>query len=118
MNIIFDTLSVAELQLELCDLKSSESAVSEGFWIKTTTSTKYPQLCKLAIYLLTSFASTYLCESAFSSMNHINNELRSAINQEHLHQLLRIACSQLEPDYEVIMTNKSVFHLSHRVEIL
>ena len=41
VNIISDTLSVAELQLELCDLKSSESAVSEGFWIKTTTSTKY-----------------------------------------------------------------------------
>ena len=113
VNIISDTLSIAAIQLELCDLKASESAVSEGFWMKATTSTKYPQLCNLAIYLLTSFASTYLCESAFSSMNHIKNELRSALTQEHVHQLLRVACSQLEPDYEVIMTNKSVFHLSH-----
>jgi hypothetical protein len=116
-NGISDRVTIPAIQLELCDLKSTETeailADIETFWCSNYTAEKYPQLTKMARSCLTIYASTYLCESVFSNMNHIKNKFRSKLSQQHLHQLLRVSCTHLNPDYEAIMAGKSVFHLSH-----
>ncbi len=81
--------------------------------LEATTEAEYPHLTKLAKLLLTIFASTYICESAFSNMNHIRNKLRSTLTQDHLDQLLRVACSNRKPDYKNILDMYKQFHSSH-----
>ena len=102
-------LSVAEIQLELCDMLGSETGPDdevEQFWTNPAISAKYPNMSKLAVYLLTIFASTYLCESGVSNMSHIENKLRSVLTQEHLHQLLQISCCSREPNYQELLSGK------------
>ena len=53
------------------------------------------------------FGSTYLSESAFSTMNVIKNKLKNRITNVHLNQTLRLALSSCEPDYEAIAKFKN-----------
>lgn len=107
-------VSAAAIQLELCNLNDADiESIDDTFWLKPTTEAEYPHLTKLAKCLLTVFAATYICESAFSCMNHIKSKNRSVLTQDHLHQLLRVACSSREPDYKKIMDNYKQSHVSH-----
>lgn len=68
---IFPWASAASLQTELIDLQENV-ALSEAncdpvtFWTKMVTAGNFPNLQKVAIFVLTMFVSTYRCESAFS----------------------------------------------------
>ena len=59
-------------------LRGAESV--SAFWIGC--SEEYSNLKKVALYILTMFPSTYVCESSFSAMNaiktHERNRLRTA----------------------------------------
>lgn len=60
------------------------------------------------------FGSTYICERTFSLMVSTKNKYRSQITDENLHSVLRIATSDLEPNFEEIMSDEhSRFHVSH-----
>ena len=65
INQIPADLSAAAIQIELCELNAAENAVLPEFWKKATTAALYPNLTRLAIWLLTIFASTYLRISVF-----------------------------------------------------
>src|SRR4029434_11001167 len=43
--------------------------------------------------------STYCCESAFSTMNMVQNKYRSTLTNEHLHQCLCLALTPLMPKF-------------------
>ena len=68
-------VSVSAIQVELCNLKGADiESIDDQFWSEATTEAEYPHLTKLAKYLLTVFAATYICESAFSHMNHMKKQ--------------------------------------------
>ena len=102
-------LSGAAMQMELCDLQATESVL----WIKVATTALYPNMTQLARCLCTICLSTYLCESTFSKINLIKSKQRSVLTQHHLHQSMRLACTQMKPDYRNILSAKTQFHPSH-----
>jgi len=115
----FNDISIAALQLELCDVAvvadqfTTTSTVS--FYTSPVTREKYPTLAKLGLRVLSIFGSTYECECMFSSMNHVKNSNRTQLTNEHLQDLLRVATHEpiTSSDISAIMANKSVFHTSH-----
>ena len=66
---------------------------------------------KHAQVMLSVFGSTYLCEQAFSLMKLNKCKLRNALS--HLHDILTLSVSQLEPDIERLLKNKDRLHVSH-----
>ncbi|XP_022182070.1 protein FAM200A-like [Myzus persicae] len=91
---------------ELIDLSSDENLrirfqqnACDTFWISIKS--EYPELSKQAISILLPFASTYLCETAFSTLTIIKNKYRSRLNVE---ADLRVAVSNIKPNIESIMS--------------
>ncbi|KAJ8711511.1 hypothetical protein PYW07_008753 [Mythimna separata] len=94
-------------------LKHKHAEVScEEFWIKFVCGNKYPELKKIAMKLFTLFGSTYICEAAFSKMNFIKNKFRSELTNEHLQDLMTIACTNYTPNFRHIVHNRKN-HFSH-----
>ena len=64
-----------------------------NFWISVRH--EYPQLFQQAIHILLPFVTTYLCESAFSSLTSIKNKQRYELKSvEHE---LRVCSSDIHP---------------------
>ncbi|KAK4881591.1 hypothetical protein RN001_004910 [Aquatica leii] len=60
------------------------------------------------------FGSTYICEAAFSLMKNAKSKTRSRITDENLGAILRIATSDLNPNFEEIMNHEHTnFNPSH-----
>ncbi|KAJ8718896.1 hypothetical protein PYW07_016452 [Mythimna separata] len=88
-------------------LKHKHAEVScEEFWIKFVCGNKYSELKKIAMKLLTLFGSTYICEAAFSKMIFIKNKFRSQLTNEHLQDLMTIACTNYTPNFRQIVHNR------------
>ncbi|GFQ88510.1 putative transposase [Trichonephila clavata] len=88
-------------------LRFSQVPVHE-FWIEIKS--EYPLLSEMAMNKLLPFCTTYLCESAFSTLTYIKSKYRSTlINVENL---LRSAITQIEPRFNYLCTNKQS-HPSH-----
>lgn len=119
LRTCFMDISIAALQLELCDVAAeadkTTAATTISFYTSPATGEKYPMLAKLGLRVLSIFGSTYKCESMFSNMNHIKNSNRTQLTNEHLQDLLRVATHEAitSGDISAIMTTKSVFHSSH-----
>ena len=75
-----------------------ESSSLETFWCSVQT--KYPALAKRALQVLVTFATTWLCESEFSSLIYIKNKYRNALDPEND---LRIVLSHKVPRFEHII---------------
>ncbi|CAK1578501.1 unnamed protein product [Parnassius mnemosyne] len=96
------------------DLKHKNSEVlCQEFWIKLLCGDKYPKLKKLPLKLCTMFGSTYVCEAVFSKMNFIylvKTKKRSRLTNDHLQDLMSIACTNLIPDFrQIVQTKKCHF---------
>ena len=78
-----------------------ESSSLEKFWCSVQTG--YPTLSKRALKTLVPFATTWLCESGFSSLLYIKNKYRNAMNPEND---LRISLTNKEPRFEEIIAEK------------
>lgn len=107
------------LQLEIIDMQASsvlkqalENESITKFWTKCIHVTKFPNIKKLAISVLTMFGSTYTCESSFSHMNAIKTSNRASLTNEHLHHCLRVALTSYEPSFSAIVQSKKC-NLSH-----
>lgn len=88
-------------------LRFSQVPVHE-FWIEIKS--EYPLLSEMAMNKLLPFCTTYLCESAFSTLTYIKSKYRSTlINVENL---LRPALTQIEPRFNYLCKNKQS-HPSH-----
>ncbi|CAI6371938.1 unnamed protein product [Macrosiphum euphorbiae] len=82
-----------DFQMELCDLQSDcffQSKVNlppQEFW-KLCSQEKFPILRNMSLEILSLFGSTYICESAFSTMKLIKSKSRNRINNASLvHQI-------------------------------
>ncbi|RXM30349.1 General transcription factor II-I repeat domain-containing protein 2A [Acipenser ruthenus] len=115
----FPDVEKAKLQLELIDLQSDEvlkmrhtETTCETFWTTLVLDSKYPHLRKVAFNILTMFGSTYVCESAFSTMNNIKSRNRSVLTDNHLCNCLRLALTELTPNFKALVHQRTC-HFSH-----
>uniref|UniRef100_A0A672N6G3 Uncharacterized protein n=1 Tax=Sinocyclocheilus grahami TaxID=75366 RepID=A0A672N6G3_SINGR len=113
-----DTVS-DDLQMELIELQC-DSELQHKFrslpltdFYKCVPANRYPKMCKQAQVMLSLFGSTYLCEQTFSLMNLNKCKLRSKLTDSHLHNILTLSVSQLQPNLEKRLKNKDQFHVSH-----
>uniref|UniRef100_A0A023F0X1 Proteinral transcription factor ii-i repeat domain-containing protein 2b n=1 Tax=Triatoma infestans TaxID=30076 RepID=A0A023F0X1_TRIIF len=109
-----------EIQLELIDLQSN-NLLKENFhsnelsaFYGALNNEHFKHFLNYVQKYLVLFGSTYICERTFSLMASTKNKYRSQITDENLHSVLRIATSDLEPNFEEIMSDEhSRFHVSH-----
>jgi hypothetical protein len=64
---------------------------------------EYPELGKKVFKLLVPFATSYLCEPAFSSMVDLKTKKRNRFQLEHD---LIICTSKIEPRFKKLLKNK------------
>ncbi|KAJ4942397.1 hypothetical protein JOQ06_012263 [Pogonophryne albipinna] len=109
----------AEMQFELIDPQESSEARAAyrdknliEFYKGLSPST-YPALRQHAIRMASLFGSTYICEKTFSTMAINKSKLRSRLTDAHLHAVLRIATTEMEPDIKGIVANRRRHHKSH-----
>ncbi|CAK6977527.1 EPM2A-interacting protein 1-like [Scomber scombrus] len=109
----------AEMQFELSDLQENSKARAAcrdknliEFYKGLSPST-YPALRQHAIRMVSLFGSTYICEKTFTTMAINKSKLRSRLTDGHLHAVLRIATTEMEPDIRGIVANQKQHHKSH-----
>ncbi|RXN00018.1 SCAN domain-containing protein 3 [Acipenser ruthenus] len=114
---IFHSIDEGAFQLEIVRLQSSDVLKAKfrevgpcDFW--TQYADQFQNSQNLAIFLLTMFGSTFLCESGISSMNIIKNQHRSRLTNEHLHQCMRLALTSYKPVFTKLARERQC-HLSH-----
>lgn len=71
------------------------------FWIKTGA--EYPVLSNRALKMLIPFATTYRCESGFSTLVTLKTKARNRLNVEHD---LRCALSETKPNIKKLVNAK------------
>jgi hypothetical protein len=72
------------------DLQLKAHSSDIHFW-NLLSDEKYHNVKKVAFCLTSFFSSTYLCESAFSTMNIIKSKYCSCLTDDHLDLCLRLA---------------------------
>ena len=104
-----------KFQEELADLSSDSKLQLEfskkklhTFWL--TVRAEYPLLSDLAVSTLLPFVSTYLCESAFSTLTAIKTKYRSSLS--NIETALRPALTNIEPRLDLLCSRKQS-HPSH-----
>uniref|UniRef100_H3AYP7 HAT C-terminal dimerisation domain-containing protein n=1 Tax=Latimeria chalumnae TaxID=7897 RepID=H3AYP7_LATCH len=93
-------ISVGDLELEVADFKESDIWVEKFHTLNSTWNElplTYSTMQNVSFALLTMFGSTYMCEQAFSHLNHIKNNLRSRLTEDSLLNL-----TTYEPDFKEI----------------
>ncbi|XP_069502448.1 general transcription factor II-I repeat domain-containing protein 2-like [Ambystoma mexicanum] len=109
-----DTIYQMELaELQNCDsLKDAFKSSSLHSFYASLPSETYPHLRNHALKMATIFGSTYVCEQTFSRMKHLKSPTRSRLTDEHLHHLLRLAVTNMEPGIDHLVSQKQA-HSSH-----
>ncbi|GBN26804.1 General transcription factor II-I repeat domain-containing protein 2A [Araneus ventricosus] len=109
----------SDLQLELIELQSNNH-LKQSFlnmpkleFYKSLSKVSFPHLISHAQKISAMFASSYICEQVFSTMNLRKNYFRSRLTDEHVASFLRISSSHFEPQYKELSKMKSQFHSSH-----
>ncbi|XP_077093645.1 general transcription factor II-I repeat domain-containing protein 2B-like [Siphateles boraxobius] len=109
----------AEMQFEFIDLQKSSEARAEyrdknliEFYKGLSPST-CPALRQHAVRMVSLFGSTYICEKTLSTMAINKSKLRSRLTDGHLHAVLRITTTEMEPDIRGIVANRKKHHKSH-----
>ncbi|KAJ4935631.1 hypothetical protein JOQ06_017162 [Pogonophryne albipinna] len=107
------------LQMEVLEMGSSELLKAQhkdapvcDFWINVVPQARFKNTRAIAMFLLTMFPSTYICESAFSSMNAIKSQDRNRHSSAHLGQCLRIATTEYKPNIRQVASSRRS-HFSH-----
>ena len=114
-NTALPTVDEAAFQLELVKIQSSDVLKAKlkkdklgEFWAHATH--QFPHCRRLAIYLLTMFGSTYVCESGFSTMNLIKNQQRNRLTDDHLNHCMQLALTSHQPAFnKLAMSRKCNF---------
>ena len=111
---IVDPIYQMELaELQNCDsLKDAFKSSSVTNFYASLPSETYPNLRNHALKMATIFGSTYVCEQTFSRMKHLKSPTRSRLTDAHLHHLLRLAVTNMEPDIDYLISQKQA-HSSH-----
>ena len=107
------------LQMEILDfqsdnlLKDNFREMSLSCFYASLNDATFPRLKSLARKILVLFGSTYVCEQAFSRMKFIKDKSKSVMTDEHLDQLMRIAISPKEPNFDKLIKMQNQLHCSH-----
>ncbi|XP_068209197.1 protein FAM200C-like [Palaemon carinicauda] len=98
------------LKEELIDLQVNQGCQIKfrivplsGFWCDHLVA--YPGLSKAALEMIISFATTYLCEKAFSAILHIKTTARNRLQIGLLHDM-RVALVNIKPRIEKLVAYK------------
>ncbi|XP_025420898.1 general transcription factor II-I repeat domain-containing protein 2-like [Sipha flava] len=112
----------ASLELEIIELQSHNSlrttfnnlTSSQNLvqFYSNLSEEDFPNVRKFAAKMSCIFGSTYICEQVFSAMKINKSKTRSRITNEHLHAVLRVNSTKLEPNINVLCQQKQV-HSSH-----
>jgi len=109
----------SNIQLELIELQST-NVLKDSFkpenvilFFKSLSNDLYPNLKDFAKSMLVMFASTYVCEQTFSIMKHNKSDLRSQMTDEHLAAVLRIATTNMQPNFDKLVYDFKQLHFSH-----
>lgn len=94
-----------DTQLKAHFIENRENQEYVEFWRSVPSTYKCLRDC--ALFILTIFPSTYLCEASFSKMNFLKNKYRNRLST-HLEAAMRIACSPKDANIEEI--SKKVQH--------
>uniref|UniRef100_A0A3B1K1Z5 SPIN-DOC-like zinc-finger domain-containing protein n=1 Tax=Astyanax mexicanus TaxID=7994 RepID=A0A3B1K1Z5_ASTMX len=105
----FKWANTGPLQMQMIDLQADVAlkeqfarTESTTFWLQMVSETAFPDLKKVALFILTMFGSTYSCEAAFSTMNIIKTKYRSKLTNEHLHMCMRMALTSFKPRFKML----------------
>ncbi|MBN3296755.1 GTD2A protein, partial [Amia calva] len=120
----FMTVDVGEIaeqirsvfNLDKADIKNEIITIQNGiqlkyrasdatFWALVST-TKYPEIKKVALCIKSLFGSTYLCESAFSSMKIVKSKYRSTMTDAHLNDCMRLALTKYTPNFNKLADDR------------
>ncbi|CAI6365033.1 unnamed protein product [Macrosiphum euphorbiae] len=80
------------------------------FWFSSSITNEYQSLAKKAILALLPFATTYLCETGFSSYASMKTKYRNKLDAE---ADMRIQLSHIKPNIKILVNKKSQHHGSH-----
>ncbi|CAI6344434.1 unnamed protein product [Macrosiphum euphorbiae] len=80
------------------------------FWCSSSITNEYQSLAKKAILALLPFATTYLCETGFSSYASMKTKYRNKLDAE---ADMRIQLSPIKPNIKILVNKKSQHHGSH-----
>ena len=79
----------------------------DNFWLIRQ---EYPEISQQAVQILLSFSTTYLCESAFSSLSQIKTKHRSQLKS--VKNELRVYLTSISPSIKKLRAQKQA-HVSH-----
>ena len=106
----------SDVQLELVDLQS-DTLLAEHFksvslleFYSSLKEENFPYMRRHAQKMLVLFGSTYICEQTFSVMKFNKSRYRSSLTDDHLSTVLRIATSDIQPDFSALV------HAQHRLD--
>lgn len=109
MSHITSSGQMLPLQMQMVDLQADVAlkeqfgrTESTTFCLQMVSETAFPDLKKVALFVLTMFGSTYSCEAAFSTMNIIKTKYRSKLTDEHLHMCMRMALTTFTPRFKIL----------------
>uniref|UniRef100_A0A8C8SFM5 Uncharacterized protein n=1 Tax=Pelusios castaneus TaxID=367368 RepID=A0A8C8SFM5_9SAUR len=107
---IVDPIFQMELaELQNCDsLKDAFKSSSLTNFYASLPSETYLNLRNHALKMTTILGSTYVCEQSFSQMKHLKSTTRSRLTDAHLHHLLRLAVTNMEPDIDYLISQKQL----------
>ena len=74
---------------------------------KSLPKNKYPKLRSFACSVEAMFATTYVCEKLFSTMKIVKTKFRSRLTDKYLRDQLRLAVSDIIPDFETLSQRHS-----------
>lgn len=107
----------SDLQLELCDLQADpffQARTEKGAeFFRLLSHERFPNICDFGLKIISMFGSTYLCESAFSTMKMVKNRFRTRLEDSSLLHLLRLATTGMDIDIPALVSAADRPHLSH-----
>lgn len=109
----------SNVQMELIDLQS-DTLLAEHFksvllldFYSSPKDENSPQLRRHAQRILVLFGSNCLCEQTFSVMKFNKSKHRSSITDDHLSAVLRVATSDIQPDFNALVQAPNRLDYSH-----
>ena len=99
-------MELIDFQCESSLKDKFNSSSSIDFYKNYVSREIYPGICKHAMFMISLFGSTYLCERVFFKMKYTKSPARSLLSDSHLEDSLRVATTTFEPDVIKLVRNK------------
>lgn len=105
VNVVDDSMQLALIDLQNSDILKNQFKEEPILEFYKSLPEEFSCLKDNATACSTFFASTYICEQAFSLMNLNKSKTRNKIADENLSSILRIATTSFKPNMKSIISN-------------